>query len=465
MSGVEFIHETRWQDLPGHVRNQARRCLLDTIGAALGGRGTELSRIVHEFAAATYGGSGARLWLDGRTVSPAGAALANGMTIDSLDIHDGYLPVKGHAGAAVVPAALATAPVASGQPVSGEELLTTLVVGYEVALRAGVALHATACDYHTSGSWNALGCAAMAARSLALGVDQTRHALGIAEYHGPRSQMMRCIDHPTMLKDGSGWGAMTGVSAAMLAAAGFTGAPAVTVEAPEIAAIWSDLGTRWRITEQFFKPYAVCRWAQPAIAGALALQRNHELALRAIERIEEITFHEATRLACRRPTTTEEAQYSLPFPVAAVLVHGQLGLIQLSGDGLQDAEVLGLADRVELVDAPEMNARFPAERVARVRIATDAGTVLDSGEVAAPWDASAPPTDEDLIEKLRWLADGCLSTSRTDEIIDVIWNCADIADAGQLITLLSPPADSPTSSHWAETRTGVGAGTSKSLAR
>ncbi|MGH2562512.1 MAG: MmgE/PrpD family protein, partial [Thermomicrobiales bacterium] len=244
MGTIEFIHETRWCDLPDHVRAQARRCLLDTLGAAIGGRRTELSRIVHDFAAAAYGGGGARLWLDGRAVSPPGAALAHGMTIDSLDIHDGYLPVKGHAGAAVVPAALVTVPVDGSRPVSGQELLTTLVIGYEVALRAGVTLHATACDYHTSGAWNALGCAAMVARSFRLGSDQTRHALGIAEYHGPRSQMMRCIDHPTMLKDGSGWGAMTGVSAAMLAQAGFTGAPAVTVDAPEVAATWADLGTR-----------------------------------------------------------------------------------------------------------------------------------------------------------------------------------------------------------------------------
>ena len=46
-----------------------------------------------------------------------------------------------------------------------------------------------------------------------------------------------------MVKDGSGWGAMTGVSAAMLAGAGFTGAPAVTAGAAEVAETWSDLGT------------------------------------------------------------------------------------------------------------------------------------------------------------------------------------------------------------------------------
>src|SRR5690606_12321012 len=108
-----------------------------------------------------------------------------------------------------------------------------------------------------------------------LNVEQTRHALGIAEYYGPRSQMMRCIDHPTMLKDGSGWGAMVGVSAGMLAHQGFSGAPALTVESPEVADIWADLGQHWMVLDQGFKAHGVCWWAQPAIEACLALAREH----------------------------------------------------------------------------------------------------------------------------------------------------------------------------------------------
>ncbi|CAA9540126.1 MAG: MmgE/PrpD [uncultured Thermomicrobiales bacterium] len=443
MDVVRFIHDTRWNDLPAPVQHQARRCLLDTLGAAIGGRQTELSRIVHEFAAATHGGGGARLWLDGRAVSAPGAALANGMTIDALDVHDGAVAVKGHAGAAVVPAALAAGALDADRPVAGQELLTALVVGYEVALRAGVALHATARDYHTSGAWNALGCAAVVARRLGLGEHPTRHALGIAEYHGPRSPMMRCIDHPTMLKDGSGWGAMTGVAAALLAEAGFTGAPALTVDAPEVAATWADLGDRWRITEQFFKPWAVCRWAQPAIAGALALQRDHAIPPAAIERIAVTTFHQATRLAARRPVTTEEAQYSLPFPVAAALVHGRLGLAQLDGAGLADPRVLRLADRVELIDDPAHSARFPAERLARVRIETATGAVHDSGDVPAPWDAATPPSDAELTEKFRHLATESVSPARATALLDAVWGLAGAPDAGELVALLAGPGGSP----------------------
>jgi len=439
MSVATFIRKAEWQDLPETVQRQARRCLLDTLGAAAGGRLTPVSEIAGNFAASAFGGGGAHLWFDGRQLSPPGAALANGMTVDALDIHDGYNLTKGHAGAALVPAALATLSLDDG-PVSGRELLSTLVIGYEVALRAGVALHSTACDYHTSGAWNALGCAAIAGRRLRLSSGRLRHALGIAEYHGPRSPMMRCIDHPTMVKDGSGWGAMAGVSAALLAREGFTGAPAATVEGDESAALWSDLGQRWRILEQYFKPHAICRWAQPAVAGALALYEAHDLSPDAIRNIRVRTFHEATRLTTCRPQSTDEAQYSLPFPVAAALTYGRLGPAELSGDALRNAKVLALAGRVELVEEPAYNERFPSSRLARVEIETAGGAVLDSGEVQPEWEGDNPPSAEALRAKFRWLASSLLPPARAKALEERAWRCHELADAADLVNVLAPPA-------------------------
>jgi len=441
MRSIEFIHDSSWQDLPDQVRGQARRCLLDTIGAALGGRQSRLSQIIHDFAAAVYGGQGAQLWLDGRQVSPPGAALANGMTIDALDVHDGHTLTKGHAGAALVPAVLATLSLDRGDKINGQELLTSLVVGYEVALRAGLALHATVNDYHTSGAWNALGCAAITARRLKTNSDQTRHALGIAEYHGPRSQMMRCIDHPTMLKDGSGWGAMAGVSAALLAVNGFTGAPALTVESGESAEYWADLEERWLITEQYFKPHAVCRWAQPAVTGAVNMRKRYNFSLDTVKRIRIVTFHEAVRLASRHPETTEEAQYCLPFPVAAALVHQRLGPAELSGENLDHPLVYQLAECVELVEDPAYSERFPAERLARVQIETVDGAFFDSGEVEATWGAEDPPANKVLRDKFHWLARTTLSDVRARKLEEMIWQVADLPDIVTLLDLLTSPTN------------------------
>jgi 2-methylcitrate dehydratase PrpD len=250
--------------------------------------------------------------------------------------------------------------------------------------------------------------------------------------------MMRCIDYPTMLKDGSGWGAMVGVSAGLLARGGFTGAPTVTVEGADVAELWSDLGRRWYTAEQDFKPYAVCYWAQAAIAGALALQRAHRLPLADIRRIEVHTFHEATRLAVHEPRTTEEAQYSLPFPVAAALVHGRLGAAELTGTALRDPRVLRLSTRLELIEDSDYARRFPLERLARVRIETNAGEVFDSGEVKPLWDGLPQPTDEELREKFHWLTSGRLPVARLAALEEAAWDCDELPDAAMLLTLLAP---------------------------
>ncbi len=437
MNPIEFIHELSWDDIPTDVRHQAKLCLLDTIGVAIAGRQTDLSRMIYNHAARAFGGSDVALWFDGRSVSMVGAALAHGMTIDSLDLHDSCAPVKGHAGVSQVPAALATLGLADGGDISGQELLTTLTMAYDIAIRTGTAQHATVCDYHTSGSWNAVGCAAIVARRLGLSLEQTRHALGIAEYHGPRSQMMRAIDHPTMLKDGSGWGAMAGVSAGLLAADGFTGAPAITVEGDDVSSYWADLGQQWSLLIQYFKPYAVCYWAQPALAGAMQLQQEYQFHHTDITKIEIHTFHESSRLAMRYPTKTDEAQYSLPFPMGALLVHGRLFLPELSGENLHHPEVLRLSGLVELIEADYFNDRFPAERLSRVVIETNTGQRYDSGVVRPLWDLTTPASAEDLLQKFRTLAHDHLSPSHAAALESALWQVEALPKVSELVELLT----------------------------
>ena len=438
MNVERFIHEAGPETLPDEVLHQARRCLLDTVGTAIAARGTRLSSIVHGFAVECHGGRGGILWQDGREVSPPGAALANAATVDALDCHDGHSLTKGHAGAAIVPAAFAVMRAGSDGPSSGSELLSSIAVGYEIALRAGIELHATAADYHTSGAWNALGCAAVTARRLGLSEQQTLHALGIAEYHGPRSPMMRCIDHPTMLKDGSGWGAMCGVSAGILAAKGFTGLPAETVDVRSESANWNDLGERWELLNLYFKPHAVCRWAQPAVEAALMLKSQFGFGPSEIARIAVETFHEATRLAVRTPTTTEEAQYSLPFSVAAALCHGRLGPEELIDVALSAPDIRRLAEMIELSESEECSAAFPSRRLASLTITLESGAVHRVNDVEPRWEAGCPPDDDELIAKFHQLT-GSLSADRRDRLASLLLSCADLRDATAIAVELSEP--------------------------
>ncbi len=411
---VAFVHGLHWADIAPATRAQTKLSLLDLIGVAAGGTGTRLSAIIAEHAAENWGGAQPILF-SRYTASAAGAALAGGMTLDSLDGHDGFNPAKGHIGCPLFPAALAMAhELAHETAASGAGFLAAITMGYEFGARASMAQHATVPDYHTSGSWGAVTAAAACAKLMGLTHETTRHALGIAEYHGPRSQMMRCIDHPTMLKDGSGWGAMTGVSAAKLAAKGFTGAPAITVEeAPEH---WADLGERWYMHEQYYKPYPVCRWAQAPIEAALSLMRAHALTSSQVAHVRIATFHESIRLATAEPKTTEEAQYSTSFPVAVALARGTVGPADIADDALTDPEILRLSHATEMVEDAHANAPFPQKRLARVTLTLTDGQSLTSDWMEPKWDHTAPPTEAELRAKYHSLADPVLGQSRADAI-------------------------------------------------
>ncbi len=434
---VAFILETRFEDLPKDVVRDAIRALIDTLGVAAAASETKMSRIIHNHAASQFGGGTATLWQDGRKVSPAGAALANGVSIDSIDAHDGHKLTKGHVGCGVIPAAIS---VFENEGLSDPlEFLTTITIGYEIGTRAGIALHKSACDYHTSGAWVALAAAAMTARSLGLDAELTREALGIAEFHGPRSQMMRCVDYPTMVKDGSGWGAMAGVSAGYLARDGFTGAPAISMEADDLAEIWGDLGQRWYIQNQYIKLYPVCRWAQPAVEAVLALVRLHGITADQVVGIDVETFHEARRLAVI-PTNTEQAQYSLPFPVAAAIVRGTVGVAEVSEDGLNDPEILRLARLVKISETDAYNAAFPARRFAKAHITLSDGRIVSSDTTEAQGDPENRLDDSIIAEKFDRLVTPILGADRAQALRQCIEALPVKGDLGTLFAALSAKA-------------------------
>ncbi len=441
----DFILAFRLEDAPGHVVHQAKRCLLDLIGVAAAGSLLPVSDITRRVAAVQYSGSEARFLFHGGTASASGAAFANAARVDGFDAHDGHPLTKGHAGCGSFAALLAFA--GDGDGLSGSEALGHLILGYEVAIRAGIALHATASDYHTTGAWVSLAAAAIGGRMMGLDRVRLREALGIAEYHGPRSQMMRCIDYPTMVKDGSGWGTMAGVMAAHLAREGFTGAPAITVESDATRPFWTDLGSTWRILEQYFKPYPVCRWAQPAMEAAAALRRAHEFATQDIEKITVRTFREASRLAVAAPMSTDEAQYSLPFPLAALLVRGNVGPAEVSGPALSDPEILRLARNVILIDEPRYSFQFPAERWADIDIELKDGRRLTSEPARPRGSADDPLSDRELSEKFHVLMAASGQAERAGAIEEMVMSLETARSFATLLDAIMQPASNTGRAH------------------
>ncbi|MGJ8625937.1 MAG: MmgE/PrpD family protein [Sulfitobacter sp.] len=438
-----FIRLSPSSAIPANVLDQAALLLLDTLGIAIAATPMEAGILVRETARRIYGAAdpadSAWMMFDGRHASLAGAAFATASQIDNLDGHDGYNPTKGHIGVAIVPALVSFAQHLPD--LSGKNALEALVTGYEIAGRAGIALHATTTDYHTSGAWNALGVAALGARLRGTSGGHLREALGIAEYHGPRSQMMREIANPTMLHDGSGMGALVGVSSLIMAEIGFTGAPAITVEAPEAAAHWADLGTFWQVMHQYIKPYPICRWAHAAIDAAREMCLAHQVTADQIDKIEIHSFHNAVRLFPNVPDTTSQAQYSLPFSVAIMIAHGTIGLEHISDAGLSDPVVAALVKRTKMVESAEHEARFPVGRWADVTFTLKDGRVLHSGDVHARGGPERPFDASDIIAKYMSFAVPVLGEARAAAIRDACLSLTKSKTA--FSTLLNHLRDAP----------------------
>ncbi len=434
-----FSLDSQAQDFPDTVLSAAAFMLLDTLGITIGSGPMAAGKIARDCAYALYGTGeeslSARMLFDGRQTSVAGAAYAAATQTDNLDGHDGYNPTKGHIGVAVIPALAAIAETVGD--FSGPEALAAVTIGYEIAGRAGISLHNTVCDYHTSGAWNTLGVVAVASRMRGLSAGQMREALGIAEYHGPRSQMMREIASPTMLHDGSGWGALAGVSATILAERGFTGAPAITIEADEVAQYWQDLGQFWQMEHQYVKPYPICRWSHAAIDATRMLIRDHNLMHQDIDSVQINSFQECARLFQGMPDTTSKAQYSLQFAVATMIAHGRIGVEHISGSGLTDPLVASIIGRITVAEAARHSDRFPKSRIADVRMVLTDGRVLESGDVQARGGPEAPMDQNEVIEKFMAFASPSLGADRAAAIRDAVFGLSEtkskFSDLGALI--------------------------------
>ena len=417
---LNYILETKWDKLPNNIQAQAKRCLMDTLGALIAGHNTPVAQLMQSFAKEQFKGNDATILVKGNKISASGAALVNGFANNALDIDDGYRGAKGHPGATVLPVILAAGEISSN--VTGENFLTALVIGYELAIRAALIRHATYKTYHSSGSWGAIGGAAAAGKLLGLSREKLCHALGAAEYHAPIAPMMKCIELPGMGKDSIGWGCMVAMMSVMMADKGFTGIDPIFNDSPEAEWIRS-LGSTFEIMNLYFKPYCACRWAQPGVDGALKIMAENSLNPEDIKQIKVFTFQESAALSTNYPQNTEEAQYNIAFPIAAALLDGEVGPAQVLAPKIFEKDILQMMDKIQITAQDRFQKKFPAKAESEVEIMTTKKAVFSSGVMSARWDThSTLPTDLELKNKFLWLVSPVIGKTKAESLVSLIRN-------------------------------------------
>lgn len=356
---AEHVCRIGFEDLPATTREATRRDILDTFGCMLGGSGSPgISEVA--WVLRRWGGIGeSRVVLGGR-MPAAQAALLNASMGHALDFDD-TLDHGGsiHPGVSVLAASLAVADRLGG--ISGRELMLAVALGLDVSCR--IALAATLDrGWHRTAAIGVFGATVAAGKLLALSPPQMEHALGIAYSHAAGNR--QCIVDGALTKRlQAGQAAGSAVFAAELAAEGFTGAENIFLgkfgffelyqpNGYDAALLTYELGVRFRGEELSFKPYPCGRPLHATLDAAVALHKELGLADGATLASIKIATDPATYVDNfenaghkRKPRQIVEAQFALPFLVAAALVHGRVGIGEVSA--IDDAVVLALAARIE----------------------------------------------------------------------------------------------------------------------
>ncbi|MPZ63882.1 MAG: hypothetical protein GEU93_22015 [Propionibacteriales bacterium] len=445
---AEFVTSLRPAELPESTVAYTKVLIADTVGAGLFGSTTEAGRICWEHAVRTSAPGPAAVWGRSGGMVAEAAALVNGTQAHAYELDDYHPGAKLHPGAVVVPSAMAAA-ARSSQPVSGMELLTAVVLGYEVMIRVSLAATSSAVrrrGWHLTGIAGPLGAAAAAARIGGLDHDATLHALGIAGSHS--AGLFAFSREGAMTKRlHAGRASSGGLDAATLAANGFTG-PSDVLEATdggllnaisdeaEPSRIVEGLGDSFLVDQTAIKPYACCGSLHSSIDAVIRLANAHDVRP---HDIKEITAYNS-RLVDRQcgfdyrgTGGALEAQMSLQYCLAVSATDRRCFTEQFTPQRRADHDVRELAQRVRFEVDPDIDAVYPHRFPARVGIA-----MVDRSEheefVSAPTGSEGAPFGWDqMTEKFRATTAGVLSES---EQSDLLGRIEAMDDAGDIRGLL-----------------------------
>ena len=429
-AGLEF------EDIPDPVIAKAKLCLLDTVGccvygSALGPVQKLLQMVVAEGARplSTVLGTSHR-------IAPAQAALVNGTSAHAFQIDEVHAGATLHPGSVVIPAALALAEAAGD--VSGREFLVAMLAGYEVGIRVGRATGGRMFKrgYHNQGTTGPIAAAVAASRVLKLDAHATMHAMGLAASQA--AGLMAVQEGANAKAFHSGRASQSGVYAALLAKAGFTGVENVLdityggfystfVDAHEPDKLTQDLGRRWETLEVGFK-------ASPASNGSITAMHT----LQRIMRKHRLSADEITKICASVSTNTLEhcgwhfdpagskgvlaAQMNLRYGLAAMGLDGEANPAQYSDSRISRTDIAAFLQKIS-VRVNDAYDKDPALRLAcTLEVQSRTGETYVDETLYRPGGIEDPMSVSEIDRKFMGLASEVIAPQRASECMAHIKN-------------------------------------------
>jgi len=448
----EYIGKVRYNKLPKDVIEKTKFCILDSIGCALGGSATNEGEIViSSLIAGEYGFS--TIFGRKKKISLTSAVFINSTLSNILDFDDTYI---GHPGATIVPVALNVGEYTNA---SGKEVITAVVLAYEIAIRIGLGLRPTVereC-VHGHGTWQVFGVVLAASKLLGLNTREMANALGIAGANAPLPSAMKTVyglTGPTMAKNNFGTASEVGVQSVLLARGGFTGPKDIfdgetafwrmigTNHNDLDKALNKTLGIEYRILNNAFKPYPCCRLIHSSIDAVLNVVNNNDINLSDIEKILIKTVSPLHRppFSNQAPENMVKGEFNAPYAITCAL--GNIEPLEwYERKNILDESLLEVTKKIEFeVDsnADKLFRKDPGTISATALLYLKNGKKYVKEVLIPKGDPRNPLIPEYIIKKFKRLALKALDNEyQVMSLLNMIMKLEELENVNELTKMLS----------------------------
>ena len=442
---ADYATNISYDKLPKEAVQEAKRRIIDSFGTALGAIscGSEPANIAIKVAQTASSEGGATVFTTKHKSTPDLAAFAIGTAIRYLDFNDTYLSKEPAHPSDNIAAILA---VAEAEKKGGKDILTAIVLAYEIQCRLcdAASIRSRGWDHVTYGAFSA-GLAA--GKLYGLSRQQLVHVQGLAAT--PNITMRQ-----TRVGELSHWkgcafanASRNAVFAAILAKNGMTG-PSEIFEGE--MAFWKQVSgeftlapfggeegeKQYMINKTYVKHFPAEYHSQSAIEAALELreQIGAEGIDQKITSIRIESFDAAVEIIAGfeehwHPKTRETADHSMPYCVSAALMDGDITLDTFTTERINDKQLIDLVQKVSVVRSAEMNAGYPEGIPNNLIITTTDGQEYRKQITYPLGHAGNPMNDDEINGKFRTLAKRLMSDAWIDKILAELQdfeNCTDV---------------------------------------
>jgi 2-methylcitrate dehydratase PrpD len=456
-AAAEFVEKVTFAGVPTEAVRIGTRCLLDGLSLFVAGSEEYSVRLLIEEAEQTGGRPDALLLGRGNTKVPAVmAARVLGTAGHAHDWDDSQVSVDpdhvyGLLTHPTIPPL--TSALVIGQKLGGADgktFMLAFLTGFEVECKISEWMlpeHYVK-GMHSSGTVGTFGAYAAAAKLIGLNGDKLRSGFGIAASF---TAGIRC-NFGTMTKPlHVGRAAENGVTAALLAARGFTADPDAldgpwgffAVQGGGVTAekVAQGFGKTWSIVEPgvSIKPYPCGVLTHPTIDLMLELVTEHGIRP---EEIDAVKVHAGTNILkpIRYPVATNhlQAKFSLPAALAMIALARRAGKREFSDEFVASAPMQAMQRRISTeLDLDIEKLGFDKMRSRIVIHLKDGRRIEGWADERYRGGPENPLSDADLEAKVRSCCDGVLDKEHQSLLVETGWAIAQLGDAGKLMEIIN----------------------------